>query len=70
VISVTSKREQAKLAAIPQFKPSGKPLYATVQVRDPWTAISKATSQNAADLDLNWEFAEVDRVTDTTCRKS
>jgi hypothetical protein len=48
-------------------KSSGRPLYATVQVYDPWTAISVATSYNAADLDLNWELAEVDRVTDTRC---
>jgi hypothetical protein len=47
----------------------GMPLYATVQVRDPWTAISVATSQGAADTDLNWELAVVDRVRDTTCRK-
>ena len=46
---------------------SGKPLYATVQVYDPWTAISVATSHNVADSDLNWEFAVVDRVTDIRC---
>src|SRR5271167_2132469 len=45
-------------------KSGGMPLYATVQVYDPWTAISVATSYNTADLDLNWELAEVDRVTD------
>ena len=51
-------------------KSRGMPLYATVQVYDPWTAISVATSHNADDLDLRWELAEVDRVIDTTCRKS
>ncbi len=48
-------------------KSSGRPLYTTVQVYDPWTAISVATSNIAADLDLKWELAEVDRVTD--CQK-
>jgi len=47
-------------------KSSGRPLYTTVQVYDPWTAISVATSHFAPDLDLKWELAEVDRVTDTT----
>ena len=51
-------------------KSSRRPLYATVQVYDPWAAISVATSRNAADSDLRWELAEVDRVTDATCRKS
>ena len=49
-------------------KSSGRPLYTTVQVYDPWTAIKVATAQIADDLDLRWELAEVDRVTDTTCR--
>jgi hypothetical protein len=48
-------------------KSGGMPLYAIVQVYDPWTAISVATSHNAADLDLNWKLAEVYRVTDTRC---
>jgi hypothetical protein len=50
-------------------KSSARPLYTTVQVYDPWTAIKVATSHIAADLDLKWELAEVDRVTDTTCHK-
>jgi hypothetical protein len=48
-------------------KSGERPLYTTVQVYDPWTAIKVATAHTAADLDLKWELAEVDRVTDTTC---
>jgi len=65
--------EKMKLLAcrvkIPR-KSSGKPLYTTVQVYDPWTAIKVATSHIAADLDLEWELAEVDRVTDSCAKNS
>jgi hypothetical protein len=50
-------------------KSSGRPLYTTVQVYDPCIAITVATSHIAADSDLRWELAAVDRVTDTTCHK-
>jgi hypothetical protein len=46
----------------------GRPLYTTVQVYDPWTAITVASSHMAADADLKWELAEVDRVTDIICK--